>query len=138
MHLCCAVSEGAPNQERCAHALGCIEDAKVALDVLARAVDDAVYLDEDAYAQMVPLEKCTRMMEVTTSCRGSGSCQGHEFMMRGAACSLDSISVPVLSSRAPLRVRCHILLRCMQCVMATCSCVRASYSCLGSRQQVRL
>ena len=57
---------GAPGQERCAHALGCIEDAKVALDVLARAIDDAVYLDEDAYAQMLPLEKCTRTIEVPT------------------------------------------------------------------------
>ena len=62
--MCCAVSEGgAPHVERVAGALGAIEDAKVALDVQARAVDDAVYLDEDAYAQMLPLERCTRTIE---------------------------------------------------------------------------
>lgn len=35
-------------------ALGNIEDARVALDALSHAVDDAVYLDEDAYNQVQP------------------------------------------------------------------------------------
>ncbi|EIE18949.1 hypothetical protein COCSUDRAFT_59874 [Coccomyxa subellipsoidea C-169] len=44
-------------------AVGNIEDAKVALDVIARAIDDAVYLDEDAYNQMIPLQQYTRTIE---------------------------------------------------------------------------
>ena len=44
--------------------MGNIEDAKVALDVIARAIDDAVYLDEDAYNQMIPLQQYTRTIEV--------------------------------------------------------------------------
>ncbi|CAL8463969.1 g3504 [Coccomyxa elongata] len=44
-------------------AVGNIEDAKVALDVIARAIDDAVYLDEDAYNQMLPLQQYTRTIE---------------------------------------------------------------------------
>lgn len=36
-------------------AIGNIEDARVALDTLARAIDDAVYLDEDAYNQVAPV-----------------------------------------------------------------------------------
>lgn len=48
-------------------AVGNIEDAKVALDVIARAIDDAVYLDEDAYNQMIPLQQYTRTIEVVTS-----------------------------------------------------------------------
>lgn len=44
--------------------MGNIEDAKVALDVIARAIDDAVYLDEDAYNQMLPLQQYTRTIEV--------------------------------------------------------------------------
>jgi len=36
-------------------AVGNIEDARVALDTLARAIDDAVYLDEDAYNQVAPI-----------------------------------------------------------------------------------
>jgi hypothetical protein len=47
--------------------VGNIEDAKVALDVIARAIDDAVYLDEDAYNQMIPLQQYTRTIEVLTS-----------------------------------------------------------------------
>jgi hypothetical protein len=45
-------------------AVGHIEDAKVALDVIARAIDDAVYLDEDAYNQMLPVQHFTRTIEV--------------------------------------------------------------------------
>ena len=36
-------------------AVGNIEDARVALDTLARAIEDAVYLDEDAYNQVAPV-----------------------------------------------------------------------------------
>jgi hypothetical protein len=35
-------------------ALGNIDDARLATDMLSRAVDDAVYLDEDAYHQVQP------------------------------------------------------------------------------------
>ena len=35
----------------------------MALDVIDRAVGDAVYLDEDAYAQMVPLAQHARTIE---------------------------------------------------------------------------
>ena len=63
--MCPAESEGGghPGAERVAAALGAIEDAKVALDVIDRAVGDAVYLDEDAYAQMVPLQQHARAAE---------------------------------------------------------------------------
>jgi hypothetical protein len=47
--------------------VGHIEDAKVALDVIARAIDDAVYLDEDAYNQMLPIQHYTRTIEVHIS-----------------------------------------------------------------------
>jgi hypothetical protein len=76
-----AVSEGggAPDQARWAGALGSIEDAKVALDVLARAIDDAVYLDEDAYAQMLPLQQLTRTVEARALGKGL-----HEHACMGA------------------------------------------------------
>lgn len=48
-------------------AVGHIEDAKVALDVIARAIEDAVYLDEDAYNQMLPIQHFTRTIEVQVS-----------------------------------------------------------------------
>ena len=35
----------------------------MALDVIDRAIGDAVYLDEDAYAQMVPLQQHARTIE---------------------------------------------------------------------------
>ncbi len=55
---------GTPLLHRWQAAVGNIEDAKVALDVIARAIDDAVYLDEDAYNQMIPLQQYTRTIEV--------------------------------------------------------------------------
>ena len=36
-------------------AVGNIEDARVAANTLARAIQDAVYLDEDAYSQVAPI-----------------------------------------------------------------------------------
>ncbi|KAK9814712.1 hypothetical protein WJX72_010296 [[Myrmecia] bisecta] len=44
-------------------AVGNLEDARVALDTLARAVDDAVYLDEDAYNQVTPTMQFTRTIQ---------------------------------------------------------------------------
>lgn len=40
-------------------AVGNLEDARVAFDVIARAVDDAVFLDEDAYKQIMPTMQYT-------------------------------------------------------------------------------
>ena len=37
---------------------------QVALDIIAGAIDDAVYLDEDAYNQMIPLQQYSRTVEV--------------------------------------------------------------------------
>ena len=45
-------------------ALGNVEDARVAFDVIARAVDDAVYLDEDAYKQVLPTMQFTVRIQV--------------------------------------------------------------------------
>ena len=45
-------------------AVGNVEDARVAFDVIARAVEDAVYLDEDAYKQVVPTMQFTVKMQV--------------------------------------------------------------------------
>jgi len=50
--------------ERWSSAVGNIEDAKVAVDIMARAIEDAVYLDEDAYNQMIPMQQYTRTIEV--------------------------------------------------------------------------
>lgn len=36
----------------------------MAVDVMARAIEDAVYLDEDAYNQMIPMQQYTRTIEV--------------------------------------------------------------------------
>ena len=55
------IAEGA--FERWSSAVGNIEDAKVAVDIMARAIEDAVYLDEDAYNQMIPLQQYTRTIE---------------------------------------------------------------------------
>ncbi|KAK9807230.1 hypothetical protein WJX73_010919 [Symbiochloris irregularis] len=40
-------------------AVGNLEDARVAFDVIARAVEDAVYLDEEAYKQVQPTMQFT-------------------------------------------------------------------------------
>lgn len=45
-------------------AVGNIEDARVALDTLARAIEDAVYLDEDAYNQVAPVMQYQRAIQV--------------------------------------------------------------------------
>lgn len=45
-------------------AVGNIEDARVALDTLARAIEDAVYLDEDAYNQVAPVMQFQRTIQV--------------------------------------------------------------------------
>lgn len=44
-------------------AVGNIEDARVALDTLARAIEDAVYLDEDAYNQVAPVMQYQRITQ---------------------------------------------------------------------------
>ena len=49
---------------RWGEAVGNIEDARVALDTLARAIEDAVYLDEDAYNQVAPVMQYQRTMQV--------------------------------------------------------------------------
>jgi len=45
-------------------AVGNIEDARVALDTLARAIEDAVYLDEDDYNQVAPVMQFQRTIQV--------------------------------------------------------------------------
>ena len=35
---------------------------------MARAIEDAVYLDEDAYNQMIPMQQYSRTIEVPLSC----------------------------------------------------------------------
>lgn len=45
-------------------AMGNLEDARVVLDTLAQAIEDAVYLDEDAYNQMLPTMQYTRVVQV--------------------------------------------------------------------------
>ena len=61
-----AVQEGlAPGElSRWGGAVGNIEDARVALDTLARAIEDAVYLDEDAYNQVAPVMQYQRAIQV--------------------------------------------------------------------------
>lgn len=49
---------------RWGQAVGNIEDARVALDTLARAIEDAVYLDEDAYHQVAPVMQYQRASQV--------------------------------------------------------------------------
>lgn len=44
-------------------ALGNVEDARVALDTLSQAIEDAVYLDEDAYNQLLPAMQYTRVIQ---------------------------------------------------------------------------
>lgn len=50
-------------------ALGNAADAQVALDVIERAIDDAVYLGEDAFNQLLPVQAYTRTIQVFTSWR---------------------------------------------------------------------
>eukprot|EP00884_Botryococcus_braunii_P000728 jgi/Botrbrau1/10656/Bobra.53_2s0014.1 len=45
-------------------AMGNMEDARVALDAVVRAIDDAVYLDEDAFASLAPTTQYTRTIQV--------------------------------------------------------------------------
>ncbi len=45
-------------------ALGNAADAQVALDVIERAIDDAVYLGEDAFNQLLPTQAYTRTIQV--------------------------------------------------------------------------
>lgn len=44
-------------------ALGNIEDAKVAFDILRRSIEDAVYLDEEAYKQVTPTMQFTKVIQ---------------------------------------------------------------------------
>ena len=53
---------------RWGEAVGNIEDARVALDTLARAIEDAVFLDEDAYNQVAPVMQYQRTMQVLHPC----------------------------------------------------------------------
>ena len=46
--------------DRCGTAIGNLEDAKVSLATLAHAIEDAVYLDEDAFTQMQPVAQFQR------------------------------------------------------------------------------
>ncbi|KAK9867917.1 hypothetical protein WJX84_004434 [Apatococcus fuscideae] len=43
--------------------LGNAADAQVALDVIERAIDDAVYLGEDAFNQLLPVQAYTRTIQ---------------------------------------------------------------------------
>lgn len=45
-------------------AMGNMEDARVALDAVVRAIEDAVYLDEDAFASLAPTTQYTRTIKV--------------------------------------------------------------------------
>eukprot|EP00891_Asterochloris_glomerata_P001673 jgi/Astpho2/1673/Aster-x0488 len=46
--------------DRWGTAIGNLEDAKVSLATLAHAIEDAVYLDEDAFTQMQPVAQFQR------------------------------------------------------------------------------
>ena len=47
-------------------AVGNVEDARVGFDVIARAIDGAVYLDEDAYSQVAPTAQFTKVIQVSS------------------------------------------------------------------------
>ena len=49
-------------------AVGNMEDARVAFDALAKAVDDGLYLDEDAFNAVQPIHQYTTRIQV---CAGS-------------------------------------------------------------------
>ena len=60
----CVQESLAPGEaSRWGGAVGNIEDARVALDTLARAIEDAVYLDEDAYNQVAPIMQYQRTIQ---------------------------------------------------------------------------
>ena len=44
--------------------IGNLEDARVTFDVIAKAVEDAVYLDEDAYKEVAPIMQFTKVIRV--------------------------------------------------------------------------
>ena len=60
----------APGLSKWEAAVGNLEDARVAFDVLARAVDDAVYLDEDAYSHVAPTAQYTKVIQVQSWPKG--------------------------------------------------------------------
>lgn len=41
-----------------------LEEARVTFDVITRAVEDAVYLDEDAYKEIAPTMQFTKVIRV--------------------------------------------------------------------------
>ena len=45
--------------------VGNIEEARVTFDVIARAVEDAVYLDEEAYREIAPTMQFTKVIRVS-------------------------------------------------------------------------
>lgn len=45
-------------------AVGNVEDARVAFDAVAKAIDEAIYLDEDAYNQILPTMQFTKVIQV--------------------------------------------------------------------------
>ena len=53
-----------PGMDRWGGAIGNVEDAKVTLATITRAIDDAVYLDEDSFNQMVPIMQYQRSLQV--------------------------------------------------------------------------
>ncbi len=44
--------------------VGNVEEARVTFDVIARAIEDAVYLDEDAYREIAPTMQFTKVIRV--------------------------------------------------------------------------
>ena len=56
--------------DRWGTAVGNLEDAKVSLATLAHAIEDAVYLDEDAFTQMQPVAQIQRTTQARRQ-RGS-------------------------------------------------------------------
>ena len=51
--------------DRWGTAVGNLEDAKVTLATLAHAIEDAVYLDEDAFTQMQPVAQFQRTTQAS-------------------------------------------------------------------------
>lgn len=45
-------------------AAGNLEDARLGFEMLARLVDDAIYLDEEAFNQMTPVMRFTETIQV--------------------------------------------------------------------------
>ena len=45
-------------------AAGNLEDARLAFDSIASTINDAIYLDEDAYNQMTPVQRYTETIQV--------------------------------------------------------------------------